>query len=117
MNHGEANGEIVVSSGNVFEDIGAAEPNIALAKADLALAIADVIVERGWTQAEAATVLGLDQPKVSLLMRGRLTGFSVERLMRLLNRLDLDVQMTIQPARSKSPQTEAVMNRAIEAHS
>jgi predicted XRE-type DNA-binding protein len=106
------NDQVIESTGNVFEDICVAEPDVALAKADLALAIAEVIGERGWTQEEAAAVLGIDQPKVSLLMRGRLSGFSFERLMRLLNRLNYDVQVTIREAQSDTPHTAVVVEKA-----
>jgi predicted XRE-type DNA-binding protein len=68
---------ITESSGNVFADTGSAEPEAALAKADLALAISAIIANRSWTQVEAASVLGIDQPNVSALLRGQLAGFSV----------------------------------------
>ncbi len=88
------------SSGNVFADIGLPDPDQALAKAELARQISALIAARGLTQAEAASLLGLDQPKVSALMRGRLSGFSTERLFRLLNALGREVQIVIKPARS-----------------
>lgn len=94
--------EIVESSGNVFEDIGS---DVALAKADLALAISTIISDHGWTQEEAAAVLGIDQPKISALMRGRLSGFSFERLMRFLNRLNYDVNVTISESPTKTART------------
>jgi predicted XRE-type DNA-binding protein len=89
---------IIASGGNVFEDLGVAEPETALAKADLAIAIASIVAQRGWTQEEAAAALGIDQPKISALMNGRLAGFSFERLMRFLNRLDYDVRLTVTQA-------------------
>jgi predicted XRE-type DNA-binding protein len=73
------------SSGNVFADLGLARPEERLAKAGLALEIERIIRKRGLTQAEAGKILGIDQPKVSALRRGRLGGFSVERLIRFLN--------------------------------
>lgn len=86
-----------VSSGNVFADLGYADAEEALAKAELARAIGAIIEERGLTQAQAATLLGVDQPKVSALTRGRLTGFSTDRLFRFLNLLDRDVEIAIKP--------------------
>ena len=59
----------------------------------------DIITERKLTQAMAATVLGIDQPKVSALMRGRHDGFSSDRLFRFLNALDRDVEIVIKPKR------------------
>ena len=86
-----------VSSGNVFADLEVAEPAEALAKAKLAHAINRIVSGKGWTQARAAEVLGIDQPKVSALMNGRLGGFSTERLFRLLNALDHDVEIVVAP--------------------
>lgn len=84
-----------VSGGNVFADLGHPDPETALAKVKLAQRIAVTIDRRGWTQAQAATVLGIDQPKVSALVRGRLREFSTDRLLRLLVRLDLDVDIRV----------------------
>jgi predicted XRE-type DNA-binding protein len=64
-------------------------------KAQLAIKIADLIARKGWTQARAAEVIGLDQPKVSHLLRGRLSGFSAERLFAVLNRLGHSVEVRI----------------------
>jgi predicted XRE-type DNA-binding protein len=97
---GRAKGEKVEQgSGNVFADLGLPDPETALAKADLARQVCAAIADRGLTQAEAAKLLRLDQPKVSALMRGRLRGFSTERLFRLLNALDQEVEIVIRPAR------------------
>lgn len=87
------------SSGNVFEDLRLPNAHDALAKAKLALRICDEVRARGLTQTRAAELLGLDQPKVSALMRGNLDGFSTERLFRLLNDLGQEVEITIRPAK------------------
>jgi predicted XRE-type DNA-binding protein len=87
------------SSGNVFADLGLRNPRDRLAKAQLAHRICQVIAARGLTQTKAAKVMGLDQPKISALMRGKLKGFSAERLFRCLNDLGLEVEITIRPAR------------------
>lgn len=83
------------SSGNVFADLDIAEPEEALAKAEMARRISAIIRKRGLSQVGAARLLGLDQPKVSALMRGRLAGFSTDRLLRCLNALDRDVEIVI----------------------
>jgi predicted XRE-type DNA-binding protein len=88
--------DYVVSSGNVFADLGLPNPEEALAKAELAHKITVLIQERGLTQAQAAKLLGIDQPKVSALIRGRLTGFSLERLMRFLLLFGQDIKITVQ---------------------
>jgi predicted XRE-type DNA-binding protein len=88
---------IVNSSGNVFADLGLPDADEALAKADLARQIARLIQRQGWTQVRAAQALGIDQPKVSALVRGRLEGFSTERLIHFLNKLDQDVEISVRP--------------------
>jgi predicted XRE-type DNA-binding protein len=85
------------SSGNVFEDIGLAESAELLVKSEIAARIAVIIEKRGLTQAKAAEVLGMDQPSVSDLVRGRLRGFSSDRLFRFLNALGQDVKIVIVP--------------------
>lgn len=83
------------SSGNVFEDLGLNDPVMHLAKAKLACKIIDQIKRRGMRQADAAKVLGVDQPKVSALKCGRLSGFSLERLIGFLLKLNQDVQINV----------------------
>jgi len=85
------------SSGNVFEDIGLAESAELLVKSEIAARIAVIIEKRGLTQAKAAEILGMDQPGVSDLVRGRLRGFSSDRLFRFLNALGQDVKIVITP--------------------
>jgi predicted XRE-type DNA-binding protein len=95
--------QVTESSGNVFADIGVPEPEEALAKAEIAMRICELISERGLSQRKAAAVLGVDQPKVSALVRGRLEGFSLGRLFRFLNALDRDVEIIIKPRNESSP--------------
>jgi predicted XRE-type DNA-binding protein len=93
------------SSGNVFADLEIPNAGEMLAKAELALKIADILHRHRLTQVQAAAILGVDQPKVSALIRGRLSGFSIERLLRFLLLLGTDVSITIKPrlrSRSKS---------------
>lgn len=85
------------SSGNIFEDLGLPNPEERLAKAELARVIRNVIRERGLTQAQAADVLGVKQPDVSDLTRGKLARFSMERLERFLNALDMEVRIQVGP--------------------
>jgi predicted XRE-type DNA-binding protein len=86
------------SSGNVFADLDLDDPGERLAKAELARRICDIIAERKLSQTRAAAVLGIDQPKVSALTRGKLDGFSIDRLFRFLNALGRDVEIVIRPA-------------------
>jgi predicted XRE-type DNA-binding protein len=92
--------EITTSSGNVFADLGLPNPDEMLAKAELARKISHAITARGLTQVEAAELLGIDQPKISALIRGKLTGFSLERMFRFLNAFDSDIEITVKPKSS-----------------
>lgn len=87
----------IVGSENVFADLGHPRPAEALAKAELARKIAALIAKRGLTQTAAAELLEVDQPKVSALARGRLAGFSLDRLVRFLVLLGSDVEIVVKP--------------------
>jgi predicted XRE-type DNA-binding protein len=95
--------DYVISIGNVFADLGVPNPEEALAKAELAHKIATILGERGLNQTQAAKLLGIDQPKVPLLLRGHLTRFSLERLMRFLLLLGQDIQISVQTSRRPEP--------------
>ena len=90
-----------VSSGNVFADLGVDAPEEALVKAELTAKIAEIIEDRGMTQIAAAEALGIDQPKVSALLKGKLTGFSTARLIRFLNVLGRDVEIVVKDSQKK----------------
>ena len=87
--------EVYHGSGNVFTDLELPDAEEMQAKAELARQILSIITKRHLTQAMAAEILGIDQPKVSALMRGRLRGFSMERLFHFLNALGRDVQIVV----------------------
>ena len=95
--------QIVDSSGNVFRDLGLDYDQKDMVKVHLALAISALLNERGLTQIQAAGILGIDQAKVSNLLRGRITGFSVERLLSFLTRLDRDIDIRITAKRKNRP--------------
>ena len=84
-------------SGNVFADLGLPNADELLIKAELADQISELITERKLTQIEAAELLGIDQPRVSALVRGKLSGFSIERLFRFLNTLGRNIEIRIIP--------------------
>lgn len=86
---------ITPSSGNVFADLGFPDAEERLAKAELARQIGAITRQRRLTQAAMARVLGIDQPKVSALLAGRLDGFSLERLAHLLTLLGKDVDIIV----------------------
>lgn len=90
--------ETVASSGNVFADLGLPNPDLALAKAELVQRVRAIITRRKLTQTQAAELLGIDQPKVSRLVRGDVTGYSLDRLFRFLTALGQDVAITVRAA-------------------
>ena len=87
--------EVIKSSGNVFADLGLPSSPEYMLKAEIVRAIAGTINKRKLTQAAAGEIIGVDQAKVSALLRGRLTGFSIERLVMFLVKLGRDVEITI----------------------
>jgi predicted XRE-type DNA-binding protein len=88
---------VTESSGNVFADLGLPNAEELQTKVRLALWLNRILEERKLTQAEAARVLGVNQPKVSALKGYKLEGFSVERLMRFATALEHDVVIEIRP--------------------
>ena len=87
--------EITRGTANVFADLGYPDATERQTKLRLAYALNQVLEQRKLSQAESAKVLGVTQPKVSALRHYKLAGFSVERLMTLLNALDQDVEIVI----------------------
>jgi predicted XRE-type DNA-binding protein len=85
------------SSGNVFADLGIENPEEELTKAKLVWEIEQIIKKKKLNQAVAAKVMGINQPKVSALIRRKLDGFSVERLIHFLNALGQDVDIIVRP--------------------
>jgi len=109
----KASSRVTVGSGNVFADLGLPEPDEELVKADLAIEIRGAIAARRLSQVAAARLMGIDQPKVSALLNGRLANFSSDRLMRLLAALGRDVDIRIRPApRSRSRGRVRVLGEA-----
>lgn len=91
------------SSGNIFADLGLAEADELHTRAALGAQVVKILQEAGYTQAEAAKRLGIQQPEVSALMRARFHRFSQERLIGFLNKLHLKVTIQISRHRSGEP--------------
>jgi predicted XRE-type DNA-binding protein len=91
----EENENITYGTTNVFADLGYPDAEEHFAKAQLVHAISNTLKARNMTQAEAAALMGLDQPKVSKLLRGHFRGYSSDRLLHILNLLGQDVIITI----------------------
>ena len=90
-----------ISSGNVFADLGLPNPEELLAKAELASQINSLIKKKKLTQTAAAKLLDVDQPKISALSLGKLSGFSLERLFRFLNILGQDITIKVTKTQAK----------------
>src|SRR5271155_2250372 len=89
--------KIYESSGNVFEDLGLPHPERVMARAQIMSRITEIIKDKGLTQKQTAELLGIPQSKVSCLMNGKLSQFSLDHLFELLNALDRDVEIIIKP--------------------
>jgi predicted XRE-type DNA-binding protein len=83
------------SSGNLWADIGRPDADEALARAELMSRVTSIIRQRRLTQARAAEILGTNQPTISDLIRGKMSKFSLERLIAFLNALDQDVEIRV----------------------
>ena len=88
---------ITKSSGNVFADMGFSPEEAALLgmRADLMARLRLTIDKHGWTQAEAARQLGIGQPRVSDLVRGKWEKFSLDMLVTLATRAGHKVQLEV----------------------
>jgi len=87
--------EIGKGSTNVYADLGLPDADEMLVKAQLVTQIGDIIKDAGWTQQEAANIIGLTQPKLSQMLRGRFRGISEAKLLDCLARLGCDVQIVV----------------------
>ena len=94
------------SSGNVFADLGLANSDELLIKAELVRQITHLIAAANLTQTETARLLGVDQPKISALLHGKLSEFSTDRLFRFLNALGSDVEIRVIPKPQLDPQAQ-----------
>ena len=94
-------------TGNVLADLGFDDAEELSAKALLAVRLNELIESRGISQAAAALITGMTQPKVSQVRRYKLQNISLERLMQALVSLDQQVEITVRPARS--PQIAGIM--------
>lgn len=96
-------------SENIFADLGFANPEEELLKAKLIRELRAIIKRRKLTQTKAAELLGLKQPDVSALITGRVAKFSIDRLVRCLDRLNYRVDVVIRhkPARRAAARAAA----------
>jgi predicted XRE-type DNA-binding protein len=100
---------ITEGTGNIFADLGFADAEEMRARSELTRRIAEIIAERRLTRTKAVTVLGVDRPKDSALLRGKLDGFSLDRLFRFLNAPGRDVEIVVRPAdRAEGARTRVI---------
>lgn len=104
--------KVEIGSGNVFADIGLPNPEEALAKAEIARRLNLALSSRKLSQVEAGAVLGIPQPRVCDLARGRLGKFSLEKLIDFAKRLGNDVEIRIQPSR-KTPRLKVMTAKRV----
>ncbi|NKB81752.1 MAG: helix-turn-helix domain-containing protein [Nitrospirales bacterium] len=100
--------KITRGSGNIFVDLGFDNPEEMETKAQLVSQINAIIKHRKMTQKKAGEILGITQSRVSDLAHGGLSGFSVDRLLRFLNKLDREVEIVVKKKRPRRPATTTV---------
>jgi predicted XRE-type DNA-binding protein len=93
--------KITQSSGNIFADLGLENPQEHYVKAHLVMLISKMIESQRLTQGQAASLIGLRQPDMSKLLRGKFGGFSLERLLKFVRALGSDVEIKIKPSHPK----------------
>jgi predicted XRE-type DNA-binding protein len=86
-------------SGNVFADLGLANPEERLLKSSILIELGRLIGERGLTQIKAAKLVGISQPDLSRLLRGDFDDYSAERLMKMLTCFNQDIEIVMKPHR------------------
>jgi predicted XRE-type DNA-binding protein len=91
---------VTLSSGNVFADLGFENPEQMILKAELVREISAAIKEKGLNAHQAGEVLGLEAQKVTDLVKGRFSEYSIERLFQYMNALDRDLEIVVKPRAS-----------------
>lgn len=102
------NDPVIEGSGNVFADLGLPDAEELHLKAELTRQLSRRIQSLGLSQIQAAKRLGLKQPDVSKLVNGRHTGFSADRLLALLNALEVNVEIILRPQSNASRQAGTI---------
>ena len=101
ITHSREHARVTPSSGNVFRDLGfpRAEAEHLLVRSHLMIAIEQLIEERGLTQARAARLFGVSQPRVSDVVRGRIELFTIDSLVEMLGRAGIGVSIRLETRR------------------
>ncbi len=93
--------EYTVSSGNVFKDIGVADPDIALIKSEISREIFGMMKSKNLSKSKAAEMIGITPEKMTDILIGKLKDFTLEKLLRFMNRLGNDIYISYFPKKSK----------------
>ena len=88
-------------SGNVFSDIGRPDAEGHYVKAQLVFRMQQIMKAEKLSQSRAADIMGIKQPDVSNLVRGRFRGYSIERILGFLQSLDQDIEIIVRPKSEK----------------
>jgi len=91
---------ISYSTDSAFHALGLPDAGDLVLRADLMRKIGEIIAARGLTQTQAGALMRMDQPRVSALLKGKITKFSTERLLQALSDLGQDIELRITPART-----------------
>ncbi len=89
--------KITKGSGNVFRDLGfpEGEAQNLLLRTDLMIKIEQLVKKSGLIQSEAAKLLGITQPRINDLLKGRIEKFSLNALVNMIARAGMEVKMTV----------------------
>lgn len=104
-----ATGRVMASAEkSVFHDLGLDDADDLFLRAELMRKIGAIIERRKLTQAETAKLIGMDQPRISALLHGKITKFSTERLIKALNELGHDIELRIKPTSNQRGVTKVI---------
>jgi len=94
--------EVIKGSDNPFRDVGVPDADTKLVKADLCGNIIDILDKKGWSQRQASLQTGIDQADICRIKNGDLKGFTIDRLVKVLNNLNHKVEVTVRPIRRRT---------------
>ena len=94
-----AKGKVTYSKKSAFHALGLADADDLVLRAELMQRIAKIVSGRSLTQTEAGKLMRMDQPRVSALLKGKISKFSTDRLLKALSDLGQNVELRITPAR------------------
>ena len=100
--------DIEKSNGNVYKDLSILNADEMLVKAQLVAKIDEIIKSRRWTQQEAAKILGITQPKLSMMLRGQFRGISEAKMLECLARLGRNIKIIVGPDQQSTGQVEVL---------